>query len=129
MIDFIGIVTLVLAVTGVVFNIRRLRVCFVFWMPSNFLSTLIHIGAGIWPLAVRDFIFLILAVEGWFLWKEGGESDAANRKYENVKTNYNNKCERIELLEECLTKLKKLSGVFQDDDAMWLIEQALKGGE
>lgn len=66
----VGIVTLVLAVGGVVLNNRRLRVCFVLWMISNILSACLHIKAAMWPLAVRDVIFFVFAVEGWFLWKK-----------------------------------------------------------
>jgi len=84
MIEFIGAAAGILAVTGVLLNNRRLRICFIFWMISNFLSALIHIGAGIWSLAARDLIFLVLTVEGWFLWK-GKIRDIEEIEKENEK--------------------------------------------
>jgi len=67
-IEIIGIVSTVIAVGGVLANNRKLRWCFLLWMVSNATSMAIHIDAGIWSLAGRDAAFLILAVEGWFLW-------------------------------------------------------------
>jgi len=68
MIDTIGIIALVLAVSGVVLNNRRLIACFPVWMASNALSAGIHIDAGIWSLAVRDIVFFVLAIDGWRRW-------------------------------------------------------------
>jgi len=68
MIEIIGIVSTVLAVTGVIANNRRLRWCFIVWLLSNSISLVIHADAAIWSLVARDAIFIILAVEGWFKW-------------------------------------------------------------
>ena len=68
MLETIGTIATVLAITGVLANNRRLRWCFVVWMVSNSLTAGIHAYAGIWSLFVRDAIFLILAVEGWKKW-------------------------------------------------------------
>ena len=68
MIEFIGIISGILAIIGVLANNRRLRWCFIVWMVSNAMSLVIHFDAGIWSLVVRDAVFLILAVEGWFKW-------------------------------------------------------------
>ena len=68
MLELIGTISTILAVTGVILNNRRLRVCFLVWMVSNSLTLIIHGHTGIWSLAVRDGIFLILAVEGWIKW-------------------------------------------------------------
>lgn len=68
MIELIGTIATVLAVTGVVLNNRRLRVCFAVWLVSNALSLLIHVDAALWSLVVRDAIFLVLAVDGWIRW-------------------------------------------------------------
>jgi len=68
MIEIIGFVSTVIAVWGVLANNRKQRWCFLLWMVSNAMSMAIHIDAGIWSLVGRDAAFLILAVEGWFLW-------------------------------------------------------------
>ena len=70
MIEIIGTIATVLAVIGVLANNRRLRWCFLVWMVSNGLSMLIHAQAEIVSLFVRDAVFLILAVEGWIMWKD-----------------------------------------------------------
>jgi nicotinamide riboside transporter PnuC len=70
MLEFVGLIATALAVWGVVLNNRRRRTCFLIWMVSNTMTLIIHAYAGIWSLALRDLIFLGLAVEGYYLWKE-----------------------------------------------------------
>lgn len=69
MIEVIGTIVAVVAIAGVILNNRRHRVCFALWMISNSLSALIHCSIGLWSLAARDLIFLVLSVEGYFLWR------------------------------------------------------------
>lgn len=69
MIELIGAIVTIVAVMGVILNNRKCQWCFVLWMVSNILSAFIHCSIGPRSLVVRDLIFLILAVEGWFLWK------------------------------------------------------------
>lgn len=73
MLELIGTMTTILAVTGVVLNNRRKRACFMFWLVSNFMSMIIHAHTGVWSLAVRDLIFIVLAIEGWYLWKSNSK--------------------------------------------------------
>lgn len=68
MIEIIGTIATILAIIGVLGNNRRLRWCFLVWLVSNYLCLIIHAQAGIWSLATRDFVFMILAVEGYFKW-------------------------------------------------------------
>lgn len=68
MLEIIGTIATVLAVTGVVLNNRRLRCCFLLFLLSNSGSLIIHAQTGIWSLVARDVIFLVLAVEGWIRW-------------------------------------------------------------
>ena len=68
MIEIIGTIATVIAIVGVVANNRKLRWCFLLWFFSNALCLYIHVSAGIWSLAGRDAIFVILAVEGYILW-------------------------------------------------------------
>jgi len=70
MIELIGTTAAILAITGVVLNNRRLRLCFLLWLVSNSLTLIIHAQTGVWSLAARDAIFLILAVEGWIKWSK-----------------------------------------------------------
>lgn len=70
MIELVGLVVTVIAVAGVVCNNRKLRACFWLWIISNALTAAIHAHAGIWSLCVRDVIFLILSIEGWWLWRK-----------------------------------------------------------
>lgn len=68
MLELIGAVATVLAVTGVLFNNRRCRICFIFWFASNSVTLILHADVGLWSLVVRDAIFIALAVEGWLRW-------------------------------------------------------------
>ena len=68
MIEIIGTMATVLAVIGVMANNSRLRWCFLVWMGSNLLSLAVHISCGLWSMSIRDAIFLVLAVDGWFRW-------------------------------------------------------------
>lgn len=68
MIEIIGFISGVLAIIGVLANNRRLRWCFLLWMVSNALSLCIHLLTGIWSLAGRDAVFLLLAFEGYWKW-------------------------------------------------------------
>ncbi len=66
--EIFGLISTALAVVGVIANNRKLRWCFLLWMVSNAITLVIHTRAGIWSLALRDVIFLVLAVEGWIRW-------------------------------------------------------------
>lgn len=70
MIELVGTIATIVAIAGVALNNRRLRACFILWIFSNLMTLAIHAHAGIWSLAVRDMVFLVLAVEGWVLWKK-----------------------------------------------------------
>ena len=72
LLELLGAIATLIAIGGVILNNRRLRLCFVCWLFSNALTLAIHAHAGIWSLAVRDLVFLVLAVEGWILWKKKG---------------------------------------------------------
>jgi nicotinamide riboside transporter PnuC len=72
MVETIGILTTILAVIGVLLSNRKRISCYGFWLVSNCLSLLIHLHAGIYSLAVRDFVFLILAFDGIYRWRKDG---------------------------------------------------------
>ena len=68
MIEVVGILATVIAVVGVMLNNRKSSWCFSLWMISNAITLSIHVSAGIWSLAARDLVFLILAVDGLKRW-------------------------------------------------------------
>jgi len=67
-IEITGIVSSVIAVGGVLLNNYRLRVCFIAWIVSNSMTLAVHVAVGVWSLAARDAVFLVLAIHGWFAW-------------------------------------------------------------
>jgi nicotinamide riboside transporter PnuC len=70
MVEIFGTISTILAIGGVLLNNRKKIACFYVWIFSNSLSLLIHFHAGIYSLAIRDFVFLILAVEGIYFWRK-----------------------------------------------------------
>lgn len=67
-IELIGLCATVIAVVGVILNNHRLRLCFSFWLVSNSLTLFVHLAVGVWSLAARDAVFLLLAVDGLRRW-------------------------------------------------------------
>jgi nicotinamide riboside transporter PnuC len=68
LVEILGWSGTAIALVGVWLNNRRRRACFVLWLVSNAITFGIHAVAGMWPLAVRDGAFFVLAVHGWWLW-------------------------------------------------------------
>ena len=68
MIEIIGTIITVIAVTGAWLINREIRFCFLLWMVSNLLSAGIHVLTGPWSLVARDIVFLCLAIEGYVSW-------------------------------------------------------------
>lgn len=72
---WVGMIAASAAIIGVVLNNRKLTVCFIFWMLSNAMMFGIHSYAsyhgvqGMWPLAVRDAVFFVLAIDGFIRWR------------------------------------------------------------
>lgn len=68
MLELIGAAAGILAILGVWLNNHRRRACFLVWLVSNAGSLGLHLNAGLWSLAGRDAVFLVLAVHGWICW-------------------------------------------------------------
>ena len=68
--EIFGTVSMVLAVTGVVLNNRKMTGCFWLWIISNSISAYLHAGGQLYSLLIRDVVFTILAVEGLYRWKK-----------------------------------------------------------
>ena len=69
MIELIGWAAAMLAILGVVANNRKESICFKIFIISNLLSAIVHFHLHCRSLFLRDIIFVILAVEGFILWK------------------------------------------------------------
>lgn len=70
MVELLGTISTIIAITGVVLNNRKMIACFYFWLLSNGITLIIHLHAEIYSLAVRDFVFFILAIEGISKWRK-----------------------------------------------------------
>jgi len=84
-IETVGTISTILAVIGVIANNRRLRVCFLLWMVSNVLTAGIHAQAAIWSLLVRDAIFFVLAIEGWYKWGRESHSHSGTLDQQEIR--------------------------------------------
>lgn len=58
-------VVLVVAVTGVLLNNRKIIWCFPVWILSNSLSAGLHVQGEMYGLMWCDVTFIVLAVLGW----------------------------------------------------------------
>ena len=74
MIELLGTLAMLIAISGVCLNNRKIIWCFPLWLVSNTLTLYVHLDAGIVSLVLRDAVFLGLAVHGWRHWAKG-ESD------------------------------------------------------
>jgi nicotinamide riboside transporter PnuC len=66
--EIAGLVGTALAVAGVVLNNYKNRVCFLLWVISNLIFAVIHTQAGLYSLVLRDGIFTVLAIIGFWQW-------------------------------------------------------------
>ena len=69
MVEIIGTIITIIAVSGVLLNNHRRRECFYLWLVSNALSAGVHLYAGMYALTVRDTIFFCLAIHGLIYWR------------------------------------------------------------
>ena len=68
--EIFGIVSMVLAVAGVVLNNRKLTGCFYLWIVSNSISAYLHLDGQLYSLLVRDVLFTILSIDGLYRWRK-----------------------------------------------------------
>lgn len=69
-IQLLGLVGSAFAIAGVVLNNRMRIECFYLWLVSNSICAVLHGYTGLWSLVVRDVVFLVLAVHGWWQWSK-----------------------------------------------------------
>lgn len=80
MIEFFGLLTCGLAITGVVLNNRLNIICFWFWMMSNALSATLHLHVELWSLFLRDVVFFVLCIEGYLRWRRDARKSTQQDK-------------------------------------------------
>ncbi len=59
-----------LSLIGTIGNLYKRRWCFLFWAGTNVFWISYDIYKTAYPQAVMMFVYLILAIVGWFKWKE-----------------------------------------------------------
>lgn len=57
------------SLVGVVLNIKKKRLCFVFWMFTNFAWMVIDIKEGIYAQGVLMGVYFVLALWGLWEWR------------------------------------------------------------
>ncbi len=67
-IDYLQAAATVLAVVGVLLNNSKIIWCFPIWIVSNQICLYFHLRSGLGWLAVRDIIFTLLGIAGWYQW-------------------------------------------------------------
>ena len=60
----------VLAILGVVLNIKKKRLCFFIWIFTNGAWMLVDFYEGIYAQAFLFFIYFCLAIWGYVAWKD-----------------------------------------------------------
>jgi len=68
--ETLGTIAMVLAVIGVLLNNRKNRNCFYVWFISNSILIYVHLNVNLYSLVIRNIVFLLLAVEGWYKWRK-----------------------------------------------------------
>ncbi len=65
-----------LALAGVVLNIKKHPVCFAIWAVTNIAWTFIDLEHGLPSQAALQFVYFLLSVYGLYEWtRKGGEDD------------------------------------------------------
>jgi len=66
----IKIIVTAVALVGLIFNIRRRRVCFVLWLLSNGYWCYYNFAAGEYAQAVLFAVFFVVSIIGFFAWRK-----------------------------------------------------------
>lgn len=59
----------VIALTGVVLNVQKLKICFWFWIVSNSGNAVYAASKGAWSLMVLFLFYLVFSIWGVIKWK------------------------------------------------------------
>lgn len=58
----------IIALLGTVTNIKKLKICFIFWTITNIGWLIYDINQKLYSRALLDLVQLVLAIIGWFEW-------------------------------------------------------------
>jgi len=58
------------SLTGTVLNIKKNKACFIIWLFTNALWTLIDYEAGLYSQATLQLVYVVLALWGIYEWKK-----------------------------------------------------------
>jgi nicotinamide riboside transporter PnuC len=67
----------VVAIVGVVLNIRHVRACFLVWMVTNIAWAIVDASRGIWAQATLHIVYWGLSVWGWYHWGKRRDQQVA----------------------------------------------------
>lgn len=70
MTEMLGTIATILAVVGVLFNNRKMIICFPLWFISSAICLWLHYGVEMWSQVARDVIFMFLFVDGMIKWSK-----------------------------------------------------------
>lgn len=71
--EILGLISLGFALIGSILNNRKMILCFPIWIVSNIIYFAMHFQIGVWSLALKDFVFFCICIEGYFRWRKKKE--------------------------------------------------------
>ena len=74
-IEILGTAT---SLIGILFNIKKMRICFVIWLISNFCWIYVQAQAGIWGMVACQVAFIGTCIWGWIEWGRKGDNNGRN---------------------------------------------------
>jgi len=72
-------VFMLLSITGVVLNVKKLRICFIFWIPANMGWIAVNLYKDIHAQALLFVVYTSLSVWGWTEWGKDKPRAQKNR--------------------------------------------------
>ena len=73
MFEILTAILTIISIVGVILNIKKLRICFVLWIFSNFSWMIVDFYRGIYAQSVLFFVYFLLAIYGLIEWKKDDE--------------------------------------------------------
>jgi len=68
MIEIVAWIMTGLSIIGTILNIKKLKICFLFWLPTNVFWIIYDIYKGAYPQAVVFAVYFGLAIYGIIEW-------------------------------------------------------------
>ena len=67
------LIAFIIGITGTFLNIWKYRICFAIWFVSSCIWMYVGFVNELHGLTMRGVVYAILAVYGWFKWKESND--------------------------------------------------------